>query len=78
MVQKQALSRITDSIGHAPKPNVEAYQEDQDMIDDAEEKKAEERLAQAKKKVRRNSKQTLSLLAEVQGMRQQSGLAPSE
>lgn len=69
--QKRPLSKITDSVGHAPKPDLAAYERDQEMIDDAEEKKAEELLAQAKKKVKRNSKQTLSLLAEVQEMRQQ-------
>lgn len=71
MARKQALSRITDSVGHAPKPDVEAYEKDQEMIDDpdGEEKRAEEMLAQAKKTIRRNSTQTLTLLAEVREIR---------
>lgn len=76
--RKRAISNVTDSIADIPKPDLEAYERDQDMIDDAEEKKAEERFAKARKRVKRNSRQTLTLLEEVRGIREELNLAPPE
>ena len=74
MAKKQPLTRITDSVGHAPTPNLAAYERDRNMIDEAEEKEAEELLAEATKRVKRHSTQTLDLLEEVRSLRLELGL----
>jgi len=72
--KKRPVSNVTQSIAEIPKPDFEAYERDRKMIDEAE-KEAEEKLAKAKKRVKRNSRQTLNLLEEVRGLRQELELA---
>lgn len=76
-VQKRPVSKLTDSMIEPPKPNLRSYEKGQEEIDEAEEKRAEERLATAKHKIGRNSRQTLTLLQEVKEMRHRQLAAES-
>lgn len=69
MTRKRALSRISDTIADIPKPNVGDYERGQEEIDEAEEKRAEEMLTRAKRKIVSHSRQTLALLGEARRMR---------
>ena len=69
MTKKRALSRISDTIADIPKPNLEDYEHGQVEIDEAEEKRAEEQLAAAKRKLTRQGRVTLALLSEVKAIR---------
>lgn len=71
MAQKKPVDKLTASMVEPPKPNLRDYEDGQDEIDEAEEKRAEERLATAKHKIATNGRQTLTLLAEVKEMRRQ-------
>jgi hypothetical protein len=71
MVLKQPVDSLTESMVEPPKPNVGDYERGQEEIDEAEEKRAEERLATAKHKIVDQNRQTLTLLEEVREIRRQ-------
>lgn len=71
MARKKPVEALTESMIEPPKPNLRDYEDGQDEIDEAEEKRAEERLATAKHKIINNGRQTLNLLQEVKEMRRQ-------